>query len=408
MSKLIGPFFQIITMEGLPNRGAISDSELVIIDDGGVIVEKDKITEVGLFSELRNQHKEITHHIDYPCVLLPGFIDSHTHVCFDGTRSDEYAKRNSGKSYQEIFSEGGGIHNTMVSTSQSSDIDLIKVTRERLSQHFKEGVLTCEIKSGYAQSLEEEIRLLNIINNINSKEIMDIIPTCLAAHVTPKSFNSSEEYLKSIVKYLLPEIQEKDLSKRIDIFIEDKAFSVSESLSYLSAVKNNFDITVHANQFTSGGLKVGVDFGAVSVDHLEVISDKEIDYLSNSETTGVILPGCSLGLGIPFAPARKLLDGNCKLSIASDWNPGSAPMGDLLLQACLLGAFEKLSNAEVLAGITVRSAEALGIKDRGTLESGKLADFIGFKTNDYREILYNQGKLKPSFICKRGKCIINN
>ena len=130
---------------------------------------------------------------------------------------------------------------------------------------------------------------------------------------------------------------------------------------------------------------------------------KEINYLSKSETTGVVLPGCSLGLGIPFAPARKLLDNNCKVSIASDWNPGSAPMGDLLMQAALLGSLEKLSNAEVLAGITYRSANALSLEDRGSLEKGKIADMIGFETNDFKDILYNQGKLKPSFICKRGK-----
>ena len=162
-------------------------------------------------------------------------------------------------------------------------------------------------------------------------------------------------------------------------------------------------ITAHANQFTSGGLKVGVDNGAVSVDHLEVITDPEIDYLSKSNTTGVVLPGCSLGLGIPFAPVRNLLDNNCKVAIASDWNPGSAPMGDLLMQASLLGSKEKLSNAEVLAGITCRSANALSLEDRGTLENGKIADMIGFETNDFRDILYNQGKLRPSFICKRGK-----
>ena len=182
-----------------------------------------------------------------------------------------------------------------------------------------------------------------------------------------------------------------------------KAISVTEASIFLEKVRSDFFVTAHANQFTSGGLKVGVDNGAVSVDHLEVITDHEIDYLSISNTSGVVLPGCSIGLGIPFAPARKLLDNNCKVSIASDWNPGSAPMGDLLMQASLLGSIEKLSNAEVLAGITCRSANALSLEDRGSLENGKIADMIGFGTNDFRDVLYNQGKLKPSLICKRGK-----
>ncbi len=389
-------------MVNLPERGAISDNSLEIIDDGGVVIEDGKIIEVGDFLSLSKNDLDVRE-ITYPCVLLPGFIDSHTHVCHYGNRSDEYAKRNSGISYQQILEEGGGIHNTMNSTSNSTDEQLTDDTLNRLKRHFQEGVLTCEVKSGYAPNLEDEVRMLRIINEIDSSNDIDLIPTCLAAHVTPKKYESSKKYLDSIINDLLPIIKEENLSNRVDIFIEEKAFSITEASNFLEKIKNDFYITAHANQFTSGGLKVGVDNGAVSVDHLEVITDQEIDYLSKSDTTGVVLPGCSLGLGIPFAPARKLLDYNCKVSIASDWNPGSAPMGDLLMQASLLGSTEKLSNAEVLAGITCRAANALSLEDRGSLENGKIADMIGFKTNDFRDILYNQGKLKPSFICKRGK-----
>ena len=389
-------------MANLPERGAISDNSLEIIDDGGVVIEDGKIIEVGDFLSLSKNNLDVRE-ITYPCVLLPGFIDSHTHVCHYGNRSDEYAKRNSGISYQQILEEGGGIHNTMNSTSNSTDEQLTDDTLNRLKRHFQEGVLTCEVKSGYAPNLEDEVRMLRIINEIDSSNDIDLISTCLAAHVTPKKYESSKKYLDSIVNELLPIIKEENLSNRVDIFIEEKAFSVTEASNFLEKIKSDFYITAHANQFTSGGLKVGVDNGAVSVDHLEVITDQEIDYLSKSDTTGVVLPGCSLGLGIPFAPARKLLDNNCKVSIASDWNPGSAPMGDLLMQASLLGSTEKLSNAEVLAGITCRAANALSLEDRGSLENGKIADMIGFKTNDFRDILYNQGKLKPSFICKRGK-----
>ncbi len=389
-------------MVNLPERGAISDNSLEIINDGGVVIEDGKIIGVGDFLSLSKNNFDVRE-ITYPCVLLPGFIDSHTHVCHYGNRSDEYAKRNSGISYQQILEEGGGIHNTMNSTSNSTDEQLTDDTLNRLKRHFQEGVLTCEVKSGYAPNLEDEVRMLRIINEIDSSNDIDLIPTCLAAHVTPKKYESSKKYLDSIINDLLPIIKEENLSNRVDIFIEEKAFSVTEASNFLEKIKSDFHITAHANQFTSGGLKVGVDNGAVSVDHLEVITDQEMDYLSKSDTTGVVLPGCSLGLGIPFAPARKLLDNNCKVSIASDWNPGSAPMGDLLMQASLLGSTEKLSNAEVLAGITSRAANALSLEDRGSLENGKIADMIGFKTNDFRDILYNQGKLKPSFICKRGK-----
>ena len=389
-------------MVNLPERGIIKDNSLEIIEDGGVVIENGKIIEVGVFVSLSKNDLDIRE-INHSCVLLPGFIDSHTHVCHYGNRSDEYAKRNSGISYQQILEGGGGIHNTMNSTSSCTDDQLRDDTLSRLKRHFQEGVLTCEVKSGYAPNLEDEIRMLKIINQIDNSNEIDLIPTCLAAHVTPKTYESSKKYLDSILNDLLPKIKEENLSNRVDIFIEEKAFSVTEAFNFLEKVKSDFHITVHANQFTSGGLKVGVDNGAVSVDHLEVITDQEINYLSESNTTGVVLPGCSLGLGIPFAPVRKLLDNNCKVSIASDWNPGSAPMGDLLMQASLLGSTEKLSNAEVLAGITCRSANALSLDDRGSLEKGKIADMIGFKTNDFRDILYNQGKLKPSLICKRGK-----
>ena len=402
MKRLIGPFSQIITMSNLPLKGAITDEKLEIIENGGVIIDGDKILEVGKFSDLVQKEKNIFE-IDFQSVLVPGFIDCHTHICHYGSRSEEYSKRNAGMSYQQILSEGGGIHNTMTATENASDEELERVTVSRLDRHFNEGVLTCEIKSGYGSDLDQEVRLLNIINKINKNHAMGIIPTCLAAHVTPKIYNSSSEYLNKIIEELIPVLEKKKLTNRIDIFIEEKAFSVSESLDYLSQLKNKFDITVHANQFSSGGVKVGVDCGAKSVDHLEVIDDNEIRYLSNSNTSAVVLPGCSLGLGIPFAPARKLLDRNCKLSIATDWNPGSAPMGDLLQQSSLLGSIEKLSSAEVFSAITYRSADALGLNDRGKIEKDKLADFIGFKTDDYRDILYNQGKLKPSFICKRGE-----
>ena len=337
--------------------------------------------------------------------MLPGFIDCHTHICYAGSRSIEYSKKNAGVSYQKILSEGGDIYDTMEKTRLASDEELIKNTISRLERHFFEGVLTCEIKSGYGIDFDQEIRLLKIINEINTKHPSSVIPTCLAAHVPPNdSKTSTAEYLTLIVKELFPILRKENLTNRIDIFIENNAFQKEESKSYLKFAKeNDFDVTVHANQFTSGGLHVGVDVGAMSVDHLEVITDEEIKYLSNSNTSAVVLPGCSLGLGLPFAPARKLLDNGCKLVIATDWNPGSAPMGDLLTQSSILASNQKLSNAEVFSALSFRSANALGINDRGVIEINKVADLIGFHVLDYREILYNQGKIKPSFICKKGK-----
>ncbi len=167
-----------------------------------------------------------------------------------------------------------------------------------------------------------------------------------------------------------------------------------------------FELTVHADQFTMGGSAVAVKFDALSADHLEASGEKEIKVLAQSNTIAVALPGASLGLGCGFTPARKILDQGGGLAIASDWNPGSAPMGDLLAQASILATFEKLSTAEVFAGITFRAAAALGLNDRGKIWPGFLADFILFPTSDYREILYQQGKLKPEMVWKSGERVI--
>jgi imidazolonepropionase len=169
-----------------------------------------------------------------------------------------------------------------------------------------------------------------------------------------------------------------------------------------------FDITVHADQFSTGGSSVAVKYGAISADHLEVSGEKEIEMLAKSNTVATALPGASVGLGCNFAPARRLLDAGAALAIASDWNPGSAPMGNLLIQAAVLGTFEKLTNAEVLAGTTFRAAAALGLSDRGKIETGLMADLVAFPTHNYQEILYQQGMLLPSLVWKKGQLAVDN
>jgi imidazolonepropionase len=183
----------------------------------------------------------------------------------------------------------------------------------------------------------------------------------------------------------------------VDIFVEEGAFTVENALIYLNnAKKMSFDLTVHADQFSTGGSEVAVKMGAVSADHLEASTEYKIKLLADSNTVAVALPGASLGLGMPYTPARKLLDAGACLAIASDWNPGSAPMGDLLLQAAVIGASEKLSTAETFAALTYRAAKALNLHDRGILAPGKRAHLQVYPCSDYREILYNQGSLKPN------------
>lgn len=408
--KLIGPFKQVITMANLPLKGALSNNQLNILEDAAIIVEDGKIKRIDSFTVLLSEATKLNIEViklkgNHVC--LPGFIDSHTHICFGGTRAKDYAMRNAGKTYLEITKAGGGIWDTVTQTRKASAEELIKKTIKRTKQHLKNGVTTIEVKSGYGLSVTEELKMLRTIKKTNSETPIDLIPTCLAAHMKPKDYlGSNSEYLTEISTALFPILKEEKLSNRIDAFIEESAFTKNDIRPYFKKAKEmGFDITVHADQFSTDGSAIAVEFEALSADHLEASTEKEIELLSKSNVIANALPGASIGLGCNFTPARKLLDAGCALAIASDHNPGSAPMGDLLTQATILQTFEKLSNAEVLAGITYRAAAALNLNDRGQLKEGFLADFTLFHTDNYNEILYNQGSFKPCMVFKNGELV---
>ena len=399
MKKLIGPFTQIIPLTGIPLKGALKDEQLHIIPQGGVLVEGGLIVAVGDFDILRKANPSAQiEEIENSKVLLPGFIDCHTHICFAGNRAKDYALRIAGKTYLEIAQSGGGIWDTVSQTRAADEAVLTSLLVQRANQHLAEGVTTIEVKSGYGLSLEEELKQLRAIKAASIKTKAHLVSTCLAAHIVPKDFEGSQqEYLNDVVNELLPVIKKENLTNRIDIFIEQSAFNADNALVYLNKAKlMGFDVTVHADQFSPGGSAVAVVAGAVSADHLEASGEAEIRLMADSNTVAVTLPGASLGLGMPYAPARKLLDAGACLAIASDWNPGSAPMGDLLMQAAVMSATEKLCAAEVFAGLTYRAAAALKINNRGILAQGTLADMQAYPCADYREILYYQGKLKPN------------
>jgi imidazolonepropionase len=404
---LIGPFRQVVTMTGLPEAGPIADEELVVLENAGLLVYEGSIVLVEKYDKLLKIAQEngyTLRKIEEPMVLLPGLIDAHTHICFAGSRANDYAMRVAGKSYLEIARSGGGILDSVRKTREASTVELVELLKKRCDRHLSEGVTTCEVKSGYGLCTEDELKMLEAIQLVNKHHALELIPTCLAAHMRPPEHTDSRLYLQEVVTELLPQVMEQELAKRVDIFIEDTAFNEEDSLEYLLAAKEmGFEITVHADQFSTGGSWVAAEVGAISADHLEASDDDEIELMRKANIVATVLPGASLGLGMHYAPARKMLDGGLCLAIATDWNPGSAPMGDLLMQAALLGAAEKLTTAETLAGITIRAAKALNLTDRGTIAKGKMADMIAFPTDNYREILYQQGKLKPSKVWKQGK-----
>lgn len=406
--KLIGPFRQIITLANLPLKGAIHENQVEVLEDGGIIINDETIVEIGNFETLSHQHPTIEiEQIETQQILLPGFVDSHTHVCFGGNRAKDFAMRLDGKTYLEIAESGGGIWSTVTETRKKTVDELKDITLKHIAQLAKQGITTAEVKSGYALSAEGEIKMLEAINMANQEIEIDLVPTFLGAHMKPKDFEgSNKEYLELLVKEVFPKLKTDDLANRIDIFVEQSAFSVEEGDYFLNEAKNQgFEITIHADQFTAGGSYLATKYNALSADHLEFSGEEEVKNLANSDVVATVLPGASIGLGMQYAPARKLLDAGCCVSIASDWNPGSAPMGNLLTQASILATFEKLSMAEVLAAITFRAAKALNLADRGTIEKGKKADFISFSTFDYRNIIYYQGQLQPTYVWKNGALI---
>ena len=408
---LIGPITQLLPMTGLPLKGALKDSQLEVLKAQGILISEGLIKEIGPFKKLYKQQKEAIHNKqtqyikpETPVVALPGFIDAHTHICFAGSRASDYALRNSGASYLEIAAAGGGIWDTVTHTRAASENELALNTRQNAQRHLQRGVTTIEVKSGYGGSVQEELKMLRAIKKANENSAVDLISCCLAAHIFPKDYHGSPSaYLEEIVQQLFPVLVKEKLTRRVDAFIEQTAFTPDVIAPYLAAAKiQGFDICIHADQFTAGGSQVAIDHFALSADHLEASTLKEINALAASDTIAMALPGASLGLGCAHAPARKLLDAGAALVIASDWNPGSAPMGHLLCQAAILGAAEKLSQAEVLSAIGFRAAAALGLKDRGVLAPGYLADILLFPTADFSHILYQQGMMGPSHVIKRG------
>ena len=396
---LYGPFKQLLTMNGLPLKGPLKDEQLEIITNAGIVIQDGKVLDLGSYSDLENIHSDSEKKFNNvsDLVALPAFIDCHTHICWGGNRVNDYSMRVAGKSYLEIAASGGGISDTVAETRKASEDELVNLILQRAEQHLKRGITTIEVKSGYGLNLDDELKMLRAIKKANEKTPVRLIPTFLGAHIKPKDFDGSHgEYLDFLLQEVVPIIVEEKLATRADIFVEKGAFDIDVARIYAKNLKlKGFDITMHVDQFHPGGSKLAIEEGCVSADHLEFTDDESCELFGRSETVAVALPGASLGLGMQFTPCRKLLDNNACVAIATDWNPGSAPMGDLITQAAILGASEKLTIAETLAGITFRAARALRIEG-GILRKGDEAAFTIFETDDFRNIFYQQGQLKPS------------
>ncbi|MEO9891681.1 amidohydrolase family protein [Aurantibacter sp.] len=370
--KLIGPFKQLLPMTGLPLFGPLSNEQLLVLKDVGILIDGENIAAIGNFEELEKLHVTAEIHFlkgNHTC--LPGFIDSNTQLCFGGSGINK------------------NIQETVLETSNTSKEVLAKKTAKLANRHLKNGTTTIEVKSGFGLSAAEELKILRALQDAQLQTKVDLIATYNAAQNIPKEYSgNAEKYLATTSSELFPILKNENLSHRISATLSNSGFSKEQVRSYFNkAVEMGFYLSITENEISK------------SSDNTTILDS------DNCFTTA--LAGTSIGLGNTFAPARNILDNGGSLAIASNHNPINAPMGDLLTQASILGAYENLSTAEILAGITNRAAAALNLKNCGELAVGKLADFILFHTSDYNEILYNQGSFKPCVVYKKGEVVFD-
>ncbi len=346
-------------------------------------------------------------------IVIPAFVECHTHTIFGGDRIDDFENRSKGLSYLDILRAGGGINHTVRCTRASKDNELLHSGIERIDRFISNGITTLEIKSGYGLNTEEEIRLLRLINQIRKRSKIDIIPTFLGAHTFPLEYkDNKEEYVNIIIHKMLPIIKKERLSNFCDIFCEEGAFSIEQTEKIFNAAKRlGFRLKIHADQLTnSGASMLAARYRCISADHLDRTDEKSIIALKKAGTIAVLLPYATLFTGHKeYAPARQMIDNGLRVAISTDFNPGSSFTFNILFCAMLGITQMKMSIDEALMAITINPAFALGLQNRkGTIEEGKDADLIILNTDDYREIFYYPDTALINTVISKGKVIYKN
>lgn len=359
------------------------------------------IVEDGLISEFGSMNDCPSHWKDEEVdargkMMLPTWCDSHTHIVYTGNREGEFVDRINGLNYQEIAENGGGILNSAKQLEKVSEEQLYEESKKRLDEVIRQGTGAIEIKSGYGLTVVAEIKMLRVIRKLKNNINLPIKATFLGAHALPTAYiNNKQGYIKLLTDELLPVIAKKQLAEYMDVFCEKGYFTEKDTALLLEAgQKHGLIPKIHVNQFNAiGGVQVGVAYNALSVDHLEVLRPEDIEALKNTSTIPVALPNCSHFLGIPFTPARALIDAGLPLALASDYNPGSAPSGNMN-QVAALGCIKmKMTPEEVINAATINGAYAMGLeKEVGSITIGKRANLILTKTiNSYPYLFYAFG-----------------
>ncbi len=415
MNYLIRDITNLVTCRNFskePKKGK-EQSEIGLIKNGNVFIERGKISFVGNKENLskflrvkKEKYKEISGRNK---TVMPGFIDSHTHLVFAGSRANEYEMRIKGSNYEEIAKKGGGIASTVKAVRKASKSELYKLSEKRLGNFMKYGTTTLEAKSGYGLDLKNEIKMLEVINELNKKNKfgLSILPTFLGAHSIPKEMNK-KDYIELICFEMIPNIAKRKLAKFIDVFCEKNYFDSKET-DYILSHGSSFGLIprIHTDQFNSiGGIDVAIKIKAISVDHLEVLKTKDIKKLSNKNIIANLLPGTSYFLNIPYQPARELIENNVPVGLATDFNPGSCNTENLQIIMSLASLKMRMTAEEIINAVTINAAYSLFLQNEiGSIEEGKYADILMFDFPSYRDLLYHFAVNQLQMVFKRGNLI---
>jgi imidazolonepropionase len=415
---LIHSSAQLLTLAGPPQRGN-QLGKLEIITNGAVFIQDGVITATGTSKDLLSRFPDAEKLDASGKVVLPGFVDPHTHAIWAGDRAAEFELKLEGKTYLEILQAGGGILFTVTAT-RNADIDtLIEETRRRLWRAFRHGTTTIEVKTGYGLETETELRMMAAVLALDEKGPWEIVPTFLGAHaIAPEFKEDPQGYTDLVCSEMLPTLlawwKENSSGRRlpyVDVFCETGAFDLAQSRQILSTAKElGFPLKIHADEFDNlGGASLAVELGAASADHLVKTSEADINALGESDTVAVGLPGTPFGLAHKeYTPARKILAANGLLSLASDLNPGTTWCENLQMSIALACRYMKITPAQAIAAATINAAAAVGLAEKvGTLESGKQADLVILDFPDYRQLGYRYGTNLVETVIKKGKVFPN-